>query len=330
MVKKRAFGLIVILALLLINSSIVFAGFFDFFDAITGWATTQTTTLNLTVGNTAPVIGNVSVVSAVTLIEKSNITVVFYFVAHDVDGVDNLNDNSPNIVVNFTQASTTYIRTNTSAVTTCGLVADINAVSANYSCEVDLWFFDPSGSWSINVSVLDNSNARAENSSAGGQGEPFNVNTLTALQMAPTSLTWGSISLTAKNTTSNNDPIYLNNTGNVNITNVTVTAIDLQGETTRTQYIFAENFSASNATGSSQECNIAGGAGNASKMRNNTAIDVNNTLLPVGNNTINSGNSLGQVGQEELFFCLLEVPPTISSQSYSSSALGAWTITIAA
>ena len=148
--------------------------------------------------------------------------------------------------------------------------------------------------------------------------------------MAPTALTWASISVTAKNTTSNNDPIYLNNTGNVNITNVTVTAIDLQGETTRTQYIFAENFSASNATGSSQECNIAGGAGNASKMRNNTAIDVNNTLLPVGNNTQNSGNSLGQVGQEELFFCLLEVPPTISSQSYSSSALGAWTITIAA
>jgi len=130
--------------------------------------------------------------------------------------------------------------------------------------------------------------------------------------MSPIALTWPTINLTDTNVLSNNDPVTINNTANKDITagNVKVTAIDLQGETTATQYIYAGNFTV----------NI-NDACEGTVMANNTAIAVSGATIPKGN------NSKGD-GQEELYFCLEEIPPTISSQIYSTTGLGAWTISV--
>ena len=61
-------------------------------------------------------------------------------------------------------------------------------------------------------------------------------------------------------------------------------------------------------------------------MVNNTATNITSASLFKGNNTWNYNNLTS--GQETLFFCLKGVPQDISSQSYSSTGYGSWTIEI--
>ena len=61
-------------------------------------------------------------------------------------------------------------------------------------------------------------------------------------------------------------------------------------------------------------------------MSNATSVNVTSAILERGNNSLNNLNSTS--GQEETFFCVTALNPTLSAQSYSSAAYGAWTIVI--
>ena len=90
----------------------------------------------------------------------------------------------------------------------------------------------------------------------------------------------------------------------------------MRGETTITEFIFAGNFTVENA---SQGC-----AGTA--MSNATSKNITSSMLRKGNHSLKYNNATS--GQEELYFCLKEIPSTSSPQSYSSSFYGSWEIRI--
>ena len=303
--KNEIYVLVVFLFLVLLVSSMVSAGVFDWFKKeITGKATDDTTSLNITVG-IAPTITFVDVNETVhfTVTENGEATIVVNFTAEDTDGVGDIVNTSAEIVLNRTGEG---VRQNV----TCAPDNDINsATSLNFSCSVKVWYYDTIGDWSVNVTVKDANGGVGANTTTN-----FTLDELTAMKMAPTALTWGSLGVTDTNTLSSNDPIVINNTGNDNSNNVAVTGTNLHGEVTTGEAILAANFTVHTA----DACD----AGTA--MVNNSAQTVSGASVTKGNHSANDGST----GQEQLYFCIEALNSDLSSQSYSSSATGEWTIAL--
>ena len=304
--KKRSvnFGLffvvIVILMLIPVSSANIFS---DFFGKITGRATSDTTALNITVGNSAPTISLVEAIAAKDPVIGSTRAIIFNFTATDSDGAGNINTST---AAGYFQRAGETTRSNTS----CSSWASAGN-NANFTCTIDMWYFDQNGAWTVNVTIRDINSATGTNSST-----TFTYNLLTAMNMSPSSLTWTSVGLTSTDTGSNNDPVQINNTGNDVGLNINVTALSLRGEVTLTQFIYANNFTISNVT---EGCS-------GTTMVNATSTNVTSALLYRGNNTWNYNNDTS--GQEQIYFCLKGVPQDISAQSYSSSAAGPWTVAV--
>ena len=142
--------------------------------------------------------------------------------------------------------------------------------------------------------------------------------------MTPSALTFSGITAGAVNQTPSNY-LLLNNTGNTNVTNnhVQINATDLVGENDNSKFLFAGNFSASNSTGGKIECNVTNGAVNATSMTNMTYTNVANTSISIGNYTKNDGTA-----EDRVYLCLRQAGSELSSQAYSTSKLGSWTVKI--
>ncbi len=260
------------------------------------------------VNNAAPTIPFVLAVSAQDPLEAGYRSVLLNFSVNDTDGSGNINLSSARARFNRTGESN---RENF----TCANIGS-GGNGQMFTCNVSMYYFDELGVWTINVSARDNSEASAENSTTN-----FTFNLLTAMVLSPSALTWPSqINLTNTNITATNNPITINNTGNALNLSINATAYNLRGETTTTQFIFANNFTIGNVT---DGC----GAGiNASTMVNATSRQLNGTNFSKGNNSLNYGNQTS--GQEQIFFCLRGVPQDITAQSYSSSFYGSWEIRV--
>lgn len=299
MALKRGYMFSFLVLLVLIAVPVASAGFFsDFWGRITGEATQGTSDLNITVGNAAPVIKFVEAITPKTPVDDTNITVTFNFTATDDDGAANINVSTAQ--ANFTRG-TEVNRYNLSCDNWSSSGNDVN-----FTCSVRMAFYDENGAWSVNASIKDINDDYGENTT-----NTFTYNSLLAMKISPTALTWTGVGLSSTNVGSNNDPITINNTGNDINLNINVTALDLQGEVTTTQYIFAENFTVENA---SEGCS-------GTVMVNASSINITSAILQRGNHEL--GN-----GQEDIFFCLKGVPQDASSQSYSSAVLGAWTVKV--
>lgn len=288
------------------------AGFSDWFNKITGRATSQTVSLNISVANNAPLIYRVNFSASTTPSENTYIGVSVNFSASDADGAGNLDDATARI--NITRGSQTR------ANYTC---TEINSGGndANYSCFVDVWYFDESGYWNVTVTINDTSASQAQNTTSSGTLVNFTVNTLTAFVMGPSALTFASLALGAVNSTSNNDPLLLNNTGNVVIANgsIQVNSTDLDGETVSSLSLYARNFSMGAISG--VECNAI----NSTLMNRSIFQYIELANLSRGNNSINNGAT----GQEQTYLCLRIVGNELSSQAYSTTNEGAWTVKVA-
>ena len=327
--KKGAYKLLVLSSLIVIilTISLSSGGFFSWFKNITGQATTQTVIVNITIGaGTAPTIiyiFNASLAGGISLNEgPSNTNITINFTANDSDGAANLNDTSARI--NITKSGESVARFNS----TCSKIATAGA-AVNYSCIVPLAWFDIDGIWVINATISDLSGNNASNSSAS-----LTINTLSAFVSGPASMTFATISAGATNQTSDNDPIRLNNTGNQYIYRgkIDINATSLRGETDNSKYLYVGNFSVSNDTGSSRECDILSGtAGGSAVNLTNTSgssfTPINGTIINAalqrGNFTVNDGTA-----QEDLYVCLRTAGSELSQQSYSTSSLGAWTVRV--
>jgi hypothetical protein len=280
------------------------AGFSDFIrKTITGKPTSETTTVNITINNIAPQITMFTPVAAQSVTENGITFFDFNFTVYDANGATDLTDASAAGQINRSGV----VRTNYS----CSLLGDFATNYANYTCRIGIQYFDGAGVWTINASITDSAGARATNISTG-----FTLNEDTCMVMAPNALGWGSLSITDVNTLSNTDPITINNTCNDAITdgNVKVTAIDLTGEETTTQFIYAGNFTVDET----DACDAG------PTMVNGTATGITGSTLPNGNHSVNDGST----GQEQLYFCLEALNPDLTSQSYSTGLGGSWTVAI--
>ena len=289
---------------LLVFPSLSAYGFPDLWGKITGKATSGTASVNITIGNSAPTIGFVQAISAQDPTIGSTTSITFNFTVTDTDGASNINTSSGEAY--FTRSGEAT-RSNTS----CTQIYSAVGNNLNFTCTIDMWYYDENGAWDINVTAVDINGARAINSST-----TFTYNVQTAMTMSPTSLSWNSVGLSDTDTGSSNDPIIINNSGNDVDLNINVTGLNLRGETTTSEYIFANNFTVENA---SEGCS-------GTTLANATSTNITSAILQRGNNSLDYNNATS--GQEQIYFCLKGVPQDISAQSYSSSAYGAWTVEI--
>jgi len=321
---------IILILIVLFASSFVSAGFFDFFNKITGRAsTTGTVSINISVGaGTAPAVlqiyNNSFIQSGITLNDgPSDTNITINFSVTDADGAANINTTSAVLNISKTgQAGRTNYSCN--AVTT-------GSNTTNFSCRVTLYWFDGDGVWTINASVKDLSENNASNAST-----VLTINTLTGFVAA------GSLAFSAINPGSYNNTatgaLRLNNTGNQPIYSggISVNATHLVGESDG-KNLTSGNFSISNNTGAAKpECDFINNATNAtggkainlSEISGNAFIILNgtyvNATLPRGNFTVNNG----ETGQEDLYLCLRTAGPELIQQAYSTASQGAWTLKI--
>jgi len=295
--KVVLFVFILLLGVFMI--SFVNAGFVDWFNNVTGRAIFNTTSLNLTIGNTAPTLTFVTAVVATDPLEDTVRTFIINFTATDDDGASDLDVAQMNVT-----SSGESPRFNSS----CATLGAVFGNSQNYTCKIQLYYFDANAAWTVNASINDSGNSVVRNDTTS-----FTFNLLTAMKMGPTALTWPPLTITSTNLGSNADPIIINNTGNDVITNITVTAIDLTGEITSSEYIYANNFTV----------NVVDASDNTT-MVNATAIQIGFANFTRGNYSVNDGAT----AQEELYFYLEALNSDLSSQSYSSAAGGQWTVTV--
>ncbi len=291
-------------------ASFASAGLFDWFGKITGRVTSGPVGVNITVADiVAPNVTAVTPATAtVTLNEGPNSTsFVINFSAVDSS---NLNDSSAvmNVTRNgeATRSNITCIKTSSGSVT-----------AANYSCTIIFYWFDGAGIWNITAAVRDSSGNLGQNITS-----TVTVNALTGFVFAPANLTWAILLPGDINKTSNNDPILMNNTGNQNITvgNIQLNTTDLKGQVDNTKSLYAGNFTVGLDTGGTPPVECSG-----TTMASSVYTAVGGANLTRGNFTINNGVT----GQESLYFCLKLVGSELSSQTYSTNAMGAWTLKIA-
>ena len=282
------------------------AGVSDFFNKLTGKVTSQPVNLSITVGGgNAPMIGNVYT-SLMTDVSTGlnegplSTTVIIKFEVYDAEGFGNINDSTAHI--EFTKAGEA-----TRSISCTRLTNESSGNYANYTCTVNMWWFDGAGTWDINASISDVNQNYNENST-----ESFSVGATTGFVSAPSSLAWNTINPGAIDQEAI-DPITMNNTGNV-ARNIEINSTHLYGETDNTKALYAENFSVHNA----------GGCGGTIMTRYNF-VQISGANLPKGNYTINDGT-----GQEDIYFCLEEASVALTQQTYSTSQDGTWTKRITA
>jgi len=304
--KKRGFPIIFSLLLLtILFLSLTSAGMFsELWSKITGKATSGPASLNITIGNSAPTIEWVETIASTPPTDDGTKTITFNFSATDIDGYTNIN------------VSTAEARFELAGETTrnasCTNWSQENNI-VNFTCAVDMFYFDKAdNSWIINVTVFDINSARGINAST-----VFTYEVHTGLKVSPPSVNWSAeIGIQETDTGSTNDPLTVNNTGNDDAVSLNVTAYNLRGEVTTTEFIYANNFTVENE---SQGCT-------GTEMVNASSINVTSAILYSGNHSFNYNNATS--GQEQMYFCLRGVPQDISPQSYSSSAYGSWQIEV--
>jgi len=273
------------------------------------------TDLNISVvtANTAPIIIYVLNLSNIEPTENNFVTINFNFTVYDENGVSDINNASAK--ANFTRTGET-----TRENSTCAPITGENTdTEQNFTCEIEMWYWDENGDWNITTYAEDNSAASVTNDTTS-----FQYNLLQSIQISPQEFSFDVI-IGAENQTSSSDPTLINNTGNYNATgNVQVEAISLYGA--NGEFIDAGNFTSDIDTGgdacTGDTCTECDGT----FLANGSSTTITGAVLERGNLS-ESSNS-----QELFYYCILKVPSTISSQTYSTQNSGseAWIIRILA
>jgi hypothetical protein len=305
----KIFFFAIVLTLLM---SFVSAGIGDWIKGITGRATQGTTNITVTVAGAAMVsiiIYNETITGTANDPAENSIKPITFVVGlTDANGVADINNSG--VSANFSYVGEA-VRQNNSCSAISG---QSTTTSQNFSCTIGMYYFDTPGVWTITARGNDLGNTTYNQTT-----KTFTYDSLTAMVISPGALTWSAVTPGQENATSGNDPTLINNTGNYNITNVTVTALDLLGETNTAFQINAGNMSVSVDNGGSPPAECSGMI-----MANNTEKQITSAQLLRGNHSVGDGST----GQEQLYYCFKTIPSNIPSQTYSTAAGGSWTIKI--
>ena len=300
---RLSFILLGILILVFILGS---TGVIDKIARITGFATSESVTINITIsGANNPlieVVDNQSMtdVTAGPNEGPSTTTISINFTASDADGFTNLDVNKAQINFSLTGEVT---RVNSSCANTVNFSTDF----ANFTCSVTIYWFDGTGTWTIDASIEDTDSNFVSNSTTN-----FFLGTTDGFVMSPTALTFTGVTAGVTNILSNEN-ITLNNTGNVN-KYIEINSTNLRGEINPNLALWANNFTINTA---SQACE-------AQALVDHTFVNITAAILNKGNFTIQNLTA----GQEEFVTCLEQVGSELTAQSYSTANETAWTIKI--
>ncbi len=286
---------------------------------ITGKATSSVGA-NITIGSGGGNAPNISLVfngSQIggTLNEgPSDTNFTINFTVLDADGFGNLNSVTAAINVTKSGEDTRYNKT-------CSQYQS-GGNHANYTCKIQMWWWDGSGVWNISVNISDSNGNVAVNNTV-----KFSVSETTGFVLAPQNLTWATLTVGAVNQTATNDPLLLNNTGNKDIarTAISLNATHLAGESDSSKALYSGNFSVGNTTSSSLECLYAGTSFATQlnyTLSGGSFVNISTAEMNASNFSLNNGRE----GQEQLYFCLLLVGSELTQQSYSTKTNGPWTV----
>ena len=277
------------------------------------------------VSNTAPVIYYVENLTTQSINENDKLNVTISFYVNDLDGAGTVGFN--NSLLNLTKINEqrSPIKNYSSSTSGgCFKSGEINSTVANISCWTNIWYFDSAGQWNISVGYSDGS--FTQNITWN-----FTLAATSAIQIFPSNITFGTgLNVGQDNVTSSNDPITINNTGNVDYANngsIRINVTNLVGETTKAQIIPAFNFSFDvlNSTylgGGNGECRDGNSTSPANFSGNSSFINITNSYLKRGNHSMDNGTA----GIEHIFICLNDVPLGLSAQAYSTLEMGSWII----
>ena len=230
---------------------------------------------------------SVVALSAINPIESTPQVLKFNFTVDDADGNWTINISSAKVIINYSS----IVRQSSAC---SGIV--VNGTAQNISCNVTINYYDLSGTWSVNVSIKDNSTSYVENSTT-----TFTYNTLTAISLNSNSFNFGTLSIGQQNATTLT-PINISNTGNSNFSKASIEGYDLVNGSSM---IGAGNMSI-NAT------NIS----NGHIIINNTFVNITNSALGRNNDTLNTSLSL---------YLYIDVPNmTLPAASYKS--INSWVL----
>jgi len=212
--------------------------------------------------NYTPTIDDVSSVPAQVPNPEADKVVEINFTASDQNGVGNLNDSSARVIVNY------------SGITREGNCTpnDINDTATNYNCSVAMMYYDPAGTWTINVTVIDNSQLSAYNATVD-----FTYQELLYIQVDPVVFGFGDFYPGQSNQAALSNPLLIDNMGNVNLTRINITAYDLVNGS---YYVGAGNFTV----------NVSDAPGTA--LQNNTLVNIPYANVSVDLNGVDANESL--------------------------------------
>jgi len=163
-------------------------------------------------GNNAPVIDSVDPVPSQTPIAEDVTYVQINFTVTDTDGIDNLNHSSA-------KAKATY-----DSITRVGNCSNntVDSDTVKYNCSVPMNYYDPAGTWAINVSVWDLADSYANNTQ-----NTFDFNELLYISLSSTIFGFGEFFPGDTNQAASSNPLFIDNMGNVNLTHINITAYNL-------------------------------------------------------------------------------------------------------
>jgi hypothetical protein len=250
--------------------------------------------------NSNPLVLDIPITSAVTLSEGIPTLVKFSFVVDDQETISTLINESMQANFSKTGEDTRWNTTGCVAV-----VEGTNATSQNYTCTIEMQYWDGSGTWTVDVQTGDNT------TNVSSQ-KTFTVNTLTAINITANTLSWPNLNVGNIDQLMSTDEVNVTNIGNQNLTSITLRAINLIGETTPTVWIPAANFT---ATWGERACNIG------TALVNNSATTITGSRLDFGPGSLVTTNNATHI-------CLEEVGQDITQQAYSTAGdVEDWIIT---
>jgi len=252
------------------------------------------------VSNQAPIVVNISDISAQIVTENNIAYVNFTVLASDANGYTDLN----NLTLNASFYFGSVRRINES----CAFANNVNATTNNYTCSIGIWYWDSPGSWNVNATIKDSSGIVSDQ-----YGETFTISGLIAGNMTPETLTWPALNTSSTNVSANEN-LTLKNTGNINISMINITAHDLVGQTVPSFSIYAANFT-TNFTSILESNTNACTTDAGTWMANNTNVTVAGSSVPSGNNSNNQG-----IGKIKL--CIKNI--NIIAQNYTTATYGLW------
>jgi|GEM_PF-986456 len=243
------------------------------------------------IGNQAPTIVDIIDVSNQDIIPASSKTVSFNVIASDPNGWQDI------FAVEFlaTPPTDNIEKFNPN----CEFIRSLSSLEAEYRCDINILYYDEPGIWTIRAVAIDQSFLRSS-----PRTENFVLNGMFYIAH-PGRLVWPNLIPGNQNILANKRMV-LNNSGNLDITELQIAGADLYGQLQSEFLIPSEVFSVNLV----EQCE-------GFSLIGEQEVIIPGANIPRGDNSLKLGT--GDSGQETLWYCAEEVPIGLPPQIYSTA-----------